>query len=101
MNVSIYKKFVSSTLKRWAEQIENGQCEMAEEEMVDLVSNIAVEEMSKEKAARYLNMRRSNFDTKVANGEAPKGRKLSGFKELRWYRNQLDACANGMHRHKK
>lgn len=55
-------------------------------QMQDLMSNIAVEEMSKEKAARYLDMRRSNFDTKIANGEAPKGKKLSGFKELRWYR---------------
>lgn len=101
MKENLYKKLVSSTLRRWADQVEAGTCEMAEEEMVDLMSNIAVEEMSKEKAARYLNMRRSNFDTKIANGEAPKGKKLSGFKELRWYRPALDAAVALMHRHKK
>lgn len=97
----LYRNLVATTLKRWASDIESGQCKMAADEMVDLVSHVAAEEMSKEDAAHYLNMQRSNFDTKIANGEAPHGRKVRGFKELRWYRPELDASVTLMHRHRK
>lgn len=95
------KKIVAMTLRRWANEIESDKCAMAEEEMLSFMSQVCDEPMSKEQAASYLGMHRSNFDTKIANGEIPHGRKIKGFKELRWYRSELDASVARMHRHKK
>ena len=46
--------------------------------------------MSKYQACKYLNVSRATFDSKVANGLIPKGRKQAGFKELFWIKRDLD-----------
>ena len=40
-------------------------------------------------ASIALNMSRSKFDTLVKEGKLPKGRKEGGFKELKWYVDEL------------
>ena len=46
--------------------------------------------MSKTQAADYLGVCRATFDNYVHDGFIPKGTKIDGFKELRWYKSDLD-----------
>jgi predicted DNA-binding transcriptional regulator AlpA len=46
--------------------------------------------MSKYQAYTYLNMSRATFDNLVREGKLPKGVKVAGFKELFWYKKDLD-----------
>jgi len=46
--------------------------------------------ISKYQAYTYLNISRAKFDNLVAEGKLPKGKKVVGFKELRWYKQDLD-----------
>ena len=46
--------------------------------------------MSKYTAYTYLNISRATFDNYVAQGLLPKGKKEAGYKELSWYKKDLD-----------
>lgn len=46
--------------------------------------------MSKYQAFTYLNMSRAHFDKLVREGKIPRGRKITGFKELMWYKKDLN-----------
>lgn len=46
--------------------------------------------LSKYQAYTYLNMRRATFDNLVREGRIPKGKKIAGFKELVWYKRDLN-----------
>jgi predicted DNA-binding transcriptional regulator AlpA len=46
--------------------------------------------ISKYQAYTYLNISRATFDNLVRAGELPKGRKIAGFKELFWYKRDLN-----------
>jgi hypothetical protein len=48
--------------------------------------------MSKEQACQYLNLSISRFDDYVRMGKVPKGKKVVGFKELRWFEDELLLC---------
>lgn len=48
------------------------------------------EGMSKYSACQYLNICRAKFDNMVRQGLLPKGKKVIGFKEKRWYKKDLD-----------
>ena len=48
------------------------------------------EGMSKYSACQYLNISRAKFDNMVRQGLLPKGKKVIGFKEKRWYKKDLD-----------
>ena len=37
-----------------------------------------------------LNMSRAKFDNMVRDGKLPKGKKVAGFKELIWYKRDLN-----------
>lgn len=45
--------------------------------------------MSKYQAYTFLNMSRAQFDNLVREGKIPRGKKISGWKELRWYKKDL------------
>lgn len=97
MNTALNKLFCAA-LERLLSLAQSDQLEMTDEEIMQVMRSIALEPMSKEQAARYLNMRRSNFDTHVEKGHLPKGKKVVGFKELRWYRQELDAASVNLRR---
>jgi excisionase family DNA binding protein len=46
--------------------------------------------MSKTQAAEYIGVSRATFDNYIHDGFLPKGTKVEGFKELRWYKSDLD-----------
>lgn len=46
--------------------------------------------MSKYQAYTYLNISRATFDNLVRSGELPRGKKTAGFKELVWYKKDLN-----------
>lgn len=85
-------------LERVLELTRKGELELTDDELLMAMRGMALEPLSKEQAARYLNMRRSNFDTHVEKGHLPKGKKVVGFKELRWYKQELDAYAANLRR---
>ena len=83
-------KIVTKLLRETADKIDGGTCELSEEEAMSIVSALTHEAMSKESACAYMNLSRSRFDDLVREGKIPKGRKRKGFKELVWYKDELD-----------
>ena len=83
------KKAVVKLLKDTAIKIDSGNCELTDEEAMSIMSVISHESLSKDQACSYLNLSRSRFDTLIREGKLPKGRKVRGFTELRWYKDEL------------
>lgn len=86
------KKRIVSLMREKADDIEVGNSHLTDTEAMDLLHVLAHREMSKEEACVYMNERRSNFDRLVREGVIPKGKKVAGFKELRWYEDELDGA---------
>ena len=66
---------------------------ITESEIDKIMEELAVmndKKLSKDQAAIYLNMSKSTFDRKVADGKLPQGRKTEGWKELWWSKFELD-----------
>ena len=84
------KRQIVRALKETADKIEAGNCELSESEAMDIMSVLSHQVMSKEDACIYMNMSRSKFDDLVRERKLPKGRKRRGFKELVWYKDELD-----------
>ena len=84
------KKLVIKLLRETADKIDSGNCELSESEAMDIMSVLSHQVMSKEDACIYLNLSRSRFDDLVREKKLPKGRKRRGFKELVFYKDELD-----------
>lgn len=80
---------LSKLLRDTADKIDAGNCEIDEQQAMDIMATISHEPLSKDQACSYLNMSRSKFDELVREGKLPKGRKKRGYKELRWYKDEL------------
>lgn len=91
MKLSI-ARLVAKLLRETADKIDAGNTELSDSEAMDLAGILCHEVMSKDTACRYLNLSRSRFDDLVRAKKLPKGRKRVGFKELAWYRDELDEC---------
>ena len=89
-----FKKLVVKYLKEVAEKIDSGTSEITESQAIDVLRVIAHEAMSKEQACVYLNLSRSRFDDLVRERKIPRGQKRIGFKELVWWKDELDMCKN-------
>ena len=88
--LQVIKKLLLKTI----EDIDAGNSNVDEEELVQIAKAIkAITRkdipMSKYQAYTYLNISRAKFDNLVREGKIPKGRKVAGFKELRWYKKDL------------
>ena len=88
--MSALKKLVIRYLKEVTKKIEEESCELTDEEAMDILKVIAHESLSKEQACIFLNMSRSNFDLYIRQKKLPKGRKIAGYNELRWYKDELE-----------
>lgn len=83
-------------LRKIDKDIDAGNSNLTEEEELQVVEILKAytrkdKPMSKYQAYTYLNMSRANFDLYVQDGKLPKGVKVEGFKELFWYKRDLDA----------
>lgn len=61
--------------------------------IIRVLSNVNLgqdNEMNKTQAADYLGVSRATFDNYVHDGYIPKGKQVGKFKELRWYKSDLD-----------
>lgn len=82
-------KIVVKYLRDVANKIEQGNCNINDQQAMEILSVIANETLSKEQACDYLNISRSRFNVLVNEGRLPKGRKVKGFKELQWNKKDL------------
>lgn len=89
MQVSLIRK-VSRLLRDIADKLDAGNSELSESEAMSIMGILCHEVMSKAAACEYLNISRSRFDDLVREKKLPKGRKRVGFKELVFYRDELD-----------
>lgn len=85
-------KLLIKELRNTADKLEAGTCEISETEAMDIINTLTHEAMSKESAYKFLNVSRATFDLHVSLGNIPKGRKRIGFKELVWYKDELQKC---------
>lgn len=88
-------------LRKAANDIEIGNSELSDAEAMDLLSAATHQVMSKETACQYLNLSRCRFDDLVRARKLPRGKKRIGFKELVWWRDELDASVKAMKNNKK
>ena len=63
--------------------------EIEEEQALKIFTAILHEPVSKERAAIELNISSSRFDALIAEGKLPKGKKKLGWKELRYYLDEI------------
>lgn len=91
---NIIAKWVSKTLREIADKIDSGNCELDDGQAMNIMSTIGHEVMSKDSACSYLNISRSKFDSLVAEGKLPKGKKRRGFKELVFYKDEISDALN-------
>ena len=85
-----FKDLVVKYLREVADKIDVGTSEISESQAIDILRIVAHEVMSKEQACNYLNLSRSRFDDLIREKKLPKGKKRTGFKELIWYKDELD-----------
>lgn len=83
-------KMLAKLLRDTANKLDAGNSEITDSEAMDIMSLFSHEVMSKTKACEYLNISRSRFDDLVREKKLPKGRKRVGFKELAFYKDELD-----------
>lgn len=96
------KTLIVKHLYELTNKIEADTSEVSETEALDILRVIAHQSMSKEQVCSYLhNVSRSKFDGLVKEGMMPKGRKVSGYKELRWYKDEIDIALYNMKHHKQ
>ena len=92
--LSSLKSRIAKELRNVADRLDSGTCEISQQEAMEIVSMLTHQVMSKESSCIYLNISRSKFDEYIREGKIPKGRKRVGFKELIWFRDELDLCKN-------
>ena len=89
-------KLIRSILQKWIDDIDADNTNLSYEQQCDLIrvlSNVNLgqeNEMNKTQAADYIGVSRATFDNYVRDGFVPKGKQVGNFKELRWYKSDLD-----------
>lgn len=88
-------KVIRNLLSKIINDIDAGNSNITDEESIELAKVLSEftnkdKGMSKYSACQYLNISRATFDRYVSEGKLPKGKHEIGFKELRWYKRDLD-----------
>lgn len=81
---------VASALRELADKFDAGTSNATEGQCMDILSMVGHFRMSKEQAAIYLNMPINTFNQYISRGIIPPGHKEVGYKELAWYKDELD-----------
>lgn len=88
--MSLLKSILIKYLKDAINKIESDTCELNETQAMEIMSVVGHTVLSKDQACDYLHMSRSKFDELVKDKKLPKGKKVKGFKELIYYKDELD-----------
>ena len=89
-------QIIKSILQKFIDDIDADNTNISYEQQCDIIkilSNVDIgkdNEMNKTQAADYLGVSRATFDNYVRDGFIPKGKQVGNFKELRWYKSDLD-----------
>lgn len=89
-------KLIRTILQKFIDDIDADNTNISYEQQCDIIrilSNVNIgqdNEMNKTQAADYLGVSRATFDNYVRDGFIPKGKQVKNFKELRWYKSDLD-----------
>ena len=80
---------------KFLEDIDADNTKLEEDDLLDIIDKLKELrkkeiQFSKYQAYTYLNIGRATFDNLVREGNIPRGKKVQGFKELRWYKKDLD-----------
>ena len=86
---------IKNLLQKVIEDIDAGNSNISENDAVKIIKTLSEytrkdKGISKYTACEYLNISRATFDNYVREGKIPKGKHEIGFKELRWYKKDLD-----------
>ena len=86
---------IKKLLLKIIDDIDAGNSNITEDEGIKIVESLRRYTrkdigMSKYQAYTYLNISRATFDNLVKAGKIPKGKKIEGFKELRWFKKDLN-----------
>ena len=88
-------KIIKEILLKIIDDIDTGNSSLSPEECEEVIEYLSGitnknEKLSKYQARNYLKISRATFDNYVRAKKIPKGRKQIGFKELFWYKKDLD-----------
>lgn len=89
-------KIIRTILQKFIDDIDADNTNISYEQQCDIIkilSNVDIgkdNEMNKTQAADYLGVSRATFDNYVHDRFIPKGKQVGNFKELRWYKSDLD-----------
>lgn len=89
-------QIIKTILQKFIDDIDADNTYLSYEQQCDIIrvlSNVASgqdNEMNKTEAADYLGVSRATFDNYVKDGLIPRGKQIGKFKELRWYKSDLD-----------
>lgn len=89
-------KIIREILQKFIDDIDADNTNMNYEQQCNVLrvlSNVNIgqdNEMNKTQAADYLGVSRATFDNYIRDGFIPKGKQVGNFKELRWYKSDLD-----------
>lgn len=86
---------IRELLLKIVDDIDTGNSNLSDEESIEVIKSLRRytrkdTPLSKYQAYTYLNMSRAKFDNMVRDGKLPKGKKVAGFKELIWYKRDLN-----------
>lgn len=86
-------QLIKTAFQQFINDIDSGNTNINEDQQLELLSLIQKfnkKEFSKIEAAQYIGVSRATFDNYIVKGLIPKGEKRQGFKELCWYKHDLD-----------
>lgn len=88
-------RVIRTLLQKILDDIDAGNSNINETDAIEIVKVLSEytrkdKGISKYAACEYLNISRATFDDYVREGKIPKGKHEIGFKELRWYKKDLD-----------
>ena len=86
------RRLIARYLRKIADDFDAGASEVTESQAIDILRVVAHEAMSKEQACVFLNLSRSRFDDLVRDRKIPPGKKIVGFKEKVWWKDELEMC---------
>jgi predicted DNA-binding transcriptional regulator AlpA len=86
---------IKRMLENIIENIDSGNSSLTEEEAIEAVQSLKLltekdRLISKYTACEILEIGRATFDNYVRDGIIPKGMHEAGFKELRWYKKDIE-----------